>query len=240
MDTNPHNPSHAKGESLTHDEAKSRELAEAYVSGRLPEAESDAFEEHYFACAECWSDVEAIRKLRAGVRDAARGGTLTAPAPGQHWKWAFAAAAVALIALASWTMLVQIPRLERELAAERAKPAPPAPAPVVRMAMAQPNLPVLVLEASRAGAPGSLTVPAGVPLFALWLDAPPSAPRPFRLELLNGANERVELLESLEPNSHGALAASVVAAKFPAGSYIARLYNANGALAGEYKFQVER
>ena len=39
---------------------------------------------------------------------------------------------------------------------------------------------------------------------------------------------------------HGALTAAVPAEKLPPGKYTARLFGANGALAGEYKFEIRR
>lgn len=230
MDTDPHVPSLTSGDDKTHTDAKTRELAEAYVGGRLAPAESDSFEEHFFACAECWDDVQTLQQFRDGVRHVAAHGRMETNSP---WKWAFAAAAVALIAFASWTMLVQIPKLEAQLAAVRDVPAP------VILAQAQPNLPLLMLEASRADTATALTVPSGAPRFAIWLDVPPSAPGPFRLDILNAGN-RIESLAALEPNPHGALTAAVPSEKLPPGKYTARLFGANGALAGEYKFEIRR
>jgi anti-sigma factor RsiW len=107
------------GASLTHEQAIDGQLAEAYVDGRLPEPAAAAFEEHYFACAECWAEVRTLERLRAAVRDAAAAGRME-PHPGPPvWTWALAAAAVVLAGFASWTVLVQVPRLERELAAAR-------------------------------------------------------------------------------------------------------------------------
>jgi hypothetical protein len=230
VDTNPPVPSPITGDDKTHTDAKTRELAEAYVGGHLAPAESDAFEEHFFACTECWDDVQTLQKFRDGVRHIAVNGTMETASP---WKWAFAAAAVALIALASWTMLVQIPRLEAQLAAVRNVPAP------VIIAQAQPNLPLLMLEASRADTATALTVPSAAPRFAIWLDAPLSARGPFRLDILSG-DSSIESLTALEPNSHGALTAAVPSEKLPPGKYTARLFGANGALAGEYKFEIRR
>lgn len=221
---------------MTHEEAQSREMAEAYVNGRLAEEESEAFEEHFFACAACWDDVETQRKLRAGIRD----WTPAAAPAGAHWQWAFAAAACALVGFVSWAMLFEIPRLKLEV--ERAlHVAPPPPEKVeVPVVMAQANLPVLMLEASRADTATAFTLPEAVTQFALWLDAPVGAGRPFRLEITGAGGAAVATLAGLTPNVQGALTGSLPAARIPPGQYTARLFGANGSLAGEYRFTVKR
>jgi TolA-binding protein len=44
------------------------ELAEAYVAGTLSEAEQDAFEQHFFACAACLAQVQVLQEIKDGVR----------------------------------------------------------------------------------------------------------------------------------------------------------------------------
>jgi hypothetical protein len=121
---------------------------------------------------------------------------------------------MALVGLVAWATLTE------------------ARAPVIP---AQSNLPVLLLEAERT----VLTVPAVAKQVAVWVGAP-AAGRPFRLELRNRENEAIVLLGGLMPNPRGALTASVPAGALPPGSYTARLYAAGGALAGEYKFEIQR
>jgi len=240
VDTDSPDRSPIEGAALTHEEAIARELAEAYVSGRIDEADAGAFESHFFACSACWDDVQAAQKFRDGVRDAARRGKLPAAGPAATgWQWAFAAAAAALLAVAGWTLLVQIPGLQAELAEARRKLAEPAPKPV-EIALAQPNLPVLMLESSRADAPTALAVPAAAKHVALWLDAPPAGKTPYRLEIVSAGGARADLLTGLEPNTHGALTAAVPAEKLPPGTYTARLAGADGALAAEYRFTIRR
>lgn len=57
------------------DEVEAREIAEAYVAGRLDESSRDAFEAHYFECATCFERLEACRVLAQGLagRPAKRG-----------------------------------------------------------------------------------------------------------------------------------------------------------------------
>ena len=221
---------------MTHEEAQTREMAEAYVNGRMGAAESDAFEEHFFACAECWDDVETQRKLRAGVRE----WTPAAAPSGTRWQWAFAVAACALIGFVSWAMLFEIPRLRLEV--ERALRVAPATVERVEVpvVMAQANLPVLMLEASRADTATAFALPAGVAQFALWLDAPVGGGGPFRLEITGAGGVVVATLAGLTPNAQGALTGALPSAQVASGQYTARLLGANGVLAGEYRFVVRR
>lgn len=225
---------------MKHEEAKSREMADAYVCGRLTPAESDAFEAHYFECGECWEDVEALQALRDGVKDAARRGVFAAAAPAEYWKWAFAAAAMLLVGLATWTFGLEIPRLRQEVA-RALQVAPPPPVRVeVPVVMAQANLPLVMLEASRADEATAVKVPAAARQLAFWLDAPAGGRGSFRFVLLDAQGTTVETLEGLTANSHGALTAAVSSDRVPIGRYTARLFGANGALTAEYKFTISR
>lgn len=224
MDTDPRPMSLPAGDRLTHEDAQARELADAYVAGRLDAAASAAFEDHYFECAACWEEIEDLRRLRAGIRDA----RLRESPPASPWRWAFAAAAAALIALASWTFGIRIPQLESDLAAARRVPPP--------VLLAQANLPVLQLEASRAGEAPVVTLPDSGQV-ALWLDAPPPGAGPFVLEVTGPQEKLVETFTGLTPNALDALTAALPAGKLPPGTYIARLKRADGTLAAEYRFQ---
>ena len=48
------------------------EISEAYVMGRLPEAQADAFERHLPACSVCRAAVEEAREFLHAIREAAR------------------------------------------------------------------------------------------------------------------------------------------------------------------------
>jgi hypothetical protein len=63
--------------------------AERYVLGEMEPTERDAFEDHFFDCVECSSDVRDETKIAAGVRTAGR------VEPANHFtRWAIAAAVV--------------------------------------------------------------------------------------------------------------------------------------------------
>lgn len=60
---------------MTHDEAVSTLAAERYLLGEMADAEREAFEAHYFDCADCSEDV----RLGATMAEGARLGLLPAP-----------------------------------------------------------------------------------------------------------------------------------------------------------------
>jgi hypothetical protein len=79
------------------EEIERKDILAAYITGKLPEAERDQFEEHFFGCEECLRSVEAARIARK---------VLVAQPVGRravHW-WipALAAAAVLVVGIAIW------------------------------------------------------------------------------------------------------------------------------------------
>jgi hypothetical protein len=54
---------------MNHDEAIKLRAAESYALGELPDELRDAYEEHFFDCAECAMDMQAISAFVAGARD---------------------------------------------------------------------------------------------------------------------------------------------------------------------------
>src|SRR5258708_7394502 len=70
--------------------------AERYILGEMEPAERDAFEEHFFDCAECSSDVRDESKIAAGVRTEDR----IPERSGHITRWAVAAAVVIAVGVA--------------------------------------------------------------------------------------------------------------------------------------------
>ncbi len=54
-----------------HVEIEARDWVDAYLAGRLSDAERDTFEAHYFDCPECLDRLEAAEGFRAGMLDVA-------------------------------------------------------------------------------------------------------------------------------------------------------------------------
>jgi len=78
------------------------QLSEKYVSGALDDADRDAYELHYFDCARCSNELEALVLLRAELeRSTPRSGDAPTGAGDRRWPWlALAAAAVVVAAIA--------------------------------------------------------------------------------------------------------------------------------------------
>jgi tetratricopeptide (TPR) repeat protein len=55
---------------LTCEEVRERDLPERYVRGELDEEEARSYEEHYFSCSECFEELQLLRKVQEGLRDA--------------------------------------------------------------------------------------------------------------------------------------------------------------------------
>jgi hypothetical protein len=53
---------------MNHQQAISTHAAERYLLNELDEADRDAFEDHYFSCADCADDVKAGARMTDGVR----------------------------------------------------------------------------------------------------------------------------------------------------------------------------
>jgi tetratricopeptide (TPR) repeat protein len=80
-------------------EVADNDVAEAYVAGRLDEAQTEAFEVHYFECDACLERLDACRALRRALSVRPAGGRASAPRRGV-WVWSGAlAAAAALVAV---------------------------------------------------------------------------------------------------------------------------------------------
>jgi len=248
---------------MTHEEIQSREIAESYVRGFLSEPERAAFEDHCFACSECFEQTELLQKFVDGVRDAAETGVLPEPRELAAAWWlrpAFLSACTAclvLAALTGWNTLVDRPRLQAEAArqrreaeagrrqvAELGRNLAEAQLAMARVPSPEPNLPLVMLDASRADAASAVALPAGASQLAVWIEPPSSVPgTAYRLEISAAGGQAVETLDGLLRNPYGALAASLPAAKLTPGIYRARLYAIKGTkrdLAGDYHFEVRR
>lgn len=94
-------------------ELEQQETVERYVRHRLAADERRAFQEHFFACDECFEQVQTTARFVAGVREASRAGRLAAEQTGrprpasrllpaflkQGWasRWAMSAVAASLL-----------------------------------------------------------------------------------------------------------------------------------------------
>lgn len=111
---------------MDHQQAITTQAAERYTLNELPAGEREAFEEHYFSCAECADAVRSCTILAVHTEVLAkeernrpsRAGQFVAmparPVRPAAREWFAAVAAVLLLGLAGFQNLVTIPRLARQ------------------------------------------------------------------------------------------------------------------------------
>lgn len=78
-------------------EVEQEDILGAYISGKLPEAQRDLFEEHFFGCEECLRNVEAARIARQVLVARKPSGLVR-----NRWLALLAAAAVLVAGVAVW------------------------------------------------------------------------------------------------------------------------------------------
>jgi len=61
---------------MLHTQIKNDEVIERYIRNRLSPEERRDFEEHFFACDDCFDKVQETERFVAGVRDAVERGIL--------------------------------------------------------------------------------------------------------------------------------------------------------------------
>jgi hypothetical protein len=126
---------------MTHNQIRDGEVIERYVLHKLPPAERQAFQEHFFECDECFEETNVAARFIAGVREASRSGLLAgdqteqrprlagAAVFNQWWRRAWlmpALAACLLLAFALIGLWALSLRRENQLLAQRAGETRPA------------------------------------------------------------------------------------------------------------------
>ena len=86
---------------MTCNDVQERDLAERYLLGHLDDAEREAFELHYFACARCYSNVQAL----GAVRDALAHQPVRPRAGRRIWLSVAAALVLAVSGAVAWRTL---------------------------------------------------------------------------------------------------------------------------------------
>jgi TolA-binding protein len=159
-----------------HEHEPDQETATRYVSGALTEAEQAGFEAHFFDCAHCFADVQALQAAREVLATRADRDAGAAPdrAPrGSRLIWALAAAASLGFALVALTVLSQRGATDTRTVATRTSPTPEAAPPAASSAPppVAPTAPASTLPSAR---PGETATPALLRELALVV-APPFA-----------------------------------------------------------------
>src|SRR5437667_1484730 len=90
------------------EEVKHADIIKKYLLAELSEPEQDAFEQHYFECADCFDELQTYRALQselAGAAWAIRAEPLGHPRAPKPWRlvWAVGVAtALAVVGLGYW------------------------------------------------------------------------------------------------------------------------------------------
>ena len=236
---------------MLHTQIENEEVVERYVRNQLTPEDHQAFEEHYFACDECFEKVQAMERLVAGVQELARRGELgdterQSRAPyGWLW-WAFAGTSLAMMALAvatGWAFLYEIPTLKRTLIAYGATP-PPQQSSVVTISpapMAEANVPLVMLQASRGEEPTTAVLAAGDRQLILWVELGETRYRSYSMEIDSPTGQKLLTIDGLSRSPYGALAASIPAGSLQPGVYQVKLIGQTpppASLVSEYRLRI--
>ena len=245
---------------LTHKEIEAREIVEAYLRGKLAEDDRLLFEEHFFTCEECFTEVRTAEQFINGVREAGKDGLLGAERvqpEGKGW-WqpalglAWAMASLVLLVATGWLGFVERPQTYRELDRHRAlleAERTQRRQLETQLAMAHPpaaegNLPLAMLEARRAGAPNEVRMPPGASQLVLWIELDAGIHfSSYRLEIRDQAGSTIETISGLTKNAQGALTAGLPATRLAAATYTVLLHGAGSgqdALIAEYRLAINR
>ena len=247
---------------MMHPKIEDEEIIERYVRNQLPDEERQAFEEHFFGCDDCFEKLQVAERFVAGVRDAARRGTLSGEVKGRSPGWissswlvpAFgvsACAALLLAAFSGWMYFSQMPKMRQRLdqsavelrAQQQARAA--LEQQIAGSIQPEANLPLVMLQSTRdvQAPPNEVSVPPGAKHVVLWVEVPAGKSNRYRLQVDTADNRPVETLDNLQRNSYGALAVSLPVETLQPGDYRIRLSTQEpspASLLGEYRLRIHR
>ena len=240
---------------MLHSKIKNEDIVERYAHNQLAPEERQAFEEHFFGCDECFAELKSVEAFVAGVRDASARGLLNdqRATASSIWTWAFASvmcAALILCGIIGWKysrdtveLRAQLARATDLLRAERLERSG-VEAKSNAVEQAEANVPVAMLQASRAGeAPSAIVLQPDARRLVLWIELGPSRYQNFRVDVFSTADRLVCSLDHLAVNHYGAVTASLPTDQLPSGDFRITLTGQDpppAALAGEYHLQVRR
>lgn len=244
---------------MMHSRIEDEEIIERYARNQLSPEEKLEFEEHFFACDECFDRLLDTERFIAGVRDAAsrrelRGDLLGAEARPRGWLIpAFvvtAALTLALAATTAWLSFAEIPGLRRQIAQTSADLHAQSEANASLAAQSgrasgpEPNVPLVMLQSTREirGAATETKVPASAQQIILWFELPAGKPSQYSVTISDAKGNTLEAIDHLTRNSYGALAASIPARTLPPGEFSIRVtaQDSPATLIGEYRIKIVR
>ncbi len=226
------------------------EVIEQYVRETLGPDARRSFEEHLLECDACFEEVLEMQRFVSGIRAVSQAAPASASSPDRGWfEWrtpvlAYAVSGALVIGLGGWIWSLraslgeaarqnvtlqhelQLARSERSAATLTEPPAAP--------------LPLIILDANRTAAGrAAIAVPSGARQFALWIQVDAESPStPLTVEIAHARGDVVETVSALAPNQYGALAVTLGAATFPAGTYRVRVYRDPHVLAHDYVLEI--
>jgi len=218
---------------MNHERCLETRAAERYLTGELPSAEREAFEQHYFECEVCAQDVRLGAVFAANLsavfeEDATakkRGKLIQMAPPRAAWAAALAAG-LALFAFSGWQNAVAIPGLRAQV---RALETPRLLAPVV-------------LPPSARGAEGRTIEASAGPLIPISL-VPGAAlgEGPYECRLETGAGAMLWRAPVRSFDSDGNVSVLLPVSSLRSGSYAWVLSGDGGRREVErYRFQLRR
>jgi hypothetical protein len=104
---------------MDHKEAVETMAAQRYVLDEMTPEDQDAFEEHFFGCAECAGDVKDSETIADTLRSDKKNVVLFTPRKSPS-RWLAAAASFVFAAILGFQNLVTIPHFQHEIAMARA------------------------------------------------------------------------------------------------------------------------
>jgi hypothetical protein len=221
---------------MDHQEAVLGRAAERYLLGELAGSEREAFEEHYFVCAECADALSDGAKLAENARAVFRERELLKreASAGIWWQlksWISAhpmlpvAASVALILFTAYLEFVKVPRLRNQLASAT------SPQPVLAFA----------LHAASRGAAQTIVVPKGAKFYTIFVDLPEAHAPAFVCEIRNASGNVRALLGVPKSETSDTLNLLLEASRTPPGQYtlVVRTREARSSEIGRYNFTLE-
>ena len=103
------------------------DLMERYVRGELGDEERDQFEQHFFACTDCFEELQTVRALRAELNNTDPEQVTPLAGPKRRWQIPAAAAiAASILGAAFWWTGLQGPAMTPESLDRLASIEPPS------------------------------------------------------------------------------------------------------------------
>lgn len=249
--------------SMMHQDIEDQEIIERYIRNQLSPEERRAFEEHFFACEECFAKLQIMERFIAGLDDAGNRGLLdsnpsTQPSPAWTWgAWMFPAlatsscAAFVLAIVTGWILLSKVPKLQNQLNQASADMSAQRQAiaalqkQIASASQAEANVPLVMLQATRdaQASTNEAVLPAGAGRLVLWVEIPAGKFRTFRLQVETEDHHPLVTLDHLERNSYGALAVGLPAEQLQPGEFRIMLTGEEpppASLLAEYKLRIRK